>query len=478
MKLIELDNITFRYEKEEPAVLRDFSLAVAEGSCVIIEGDNGSGKTTLFRILTGLSFPEKGEYSFDGTNITMADMCVSMTSTVYVPYSVTNEYTIKMDALPEEITDSINEQIEQIESITDVLNYQYEDTTDYYESSATYTGRNVYYVDSTHAYLKQETNYTVKEFSLKAGGTYLIRGSGNPAASDRKYLFVTTATKFPVPTGTFGTAVAPIDYHILQEGNAEIVNYTPAVDCYLYVQQNDLEQHILVRGPARKLKVDMLSEQMLPLSGKKIVNFGDSIFGNFRESYGDNMSISAMIAERTGATVYNAGFGGCRMEKSDDHGVWKWFSMEALADAIATGSWTAQDEALVEGAGTLLSYFGDTITMLKGITWSEIDVITIGYGTNDFTGNVTEQNFKTALDNSIETILTAYPNIKIYVISPMFRWWAADDGSDTHENTSHNTLVDFVGWCKTESDKYHVGYIDTYTNLGINLLECPEMYVV
>ena len=70
MKLIELDNITFRYEKEEPAVLKDFSLAVAEGSCVIIEGDNGSGKTTLFRILTGLSFPEKGEYSFDGTNIT------------------------------------------------------------------------------------------------------------------------------------------------------------------------------------------------------------------------------------------------------------------------------------------------------------------------------------------------------------------------------------------------------------------------
>ena len=68
--LIELDNITFRYEKEEAPVLKDFSMSVAEGSCVVIEGDNGSGKTTLFRILTGLSFPEKGEYSFDGTKIT------------------------------------------------------------------------------------------------------------------------------------------------------------------------------------------------------------------------------------------------------------------------------------------------------------------------------------------------------------------------------------------------------------------------
>ena len=70
MDLIRVNNITFRYEKEESAVLENFSLNVEEGSCVIIAGDNGSGKTTLFRILTGLSFPEKGEYVFDGTTIT------------------------------------------------------------------------------------------------------------------------------------------------------------------------------------------------------------------------------------------------------------------------------------------------------------------------------------------------------------------------------------------------------------------------
>jgi len=45
-------------------------MSVAKGSCVIIEGDNGSGKTTLFRILTGLSFPERGSYIFDGIEIT------------------------------------------------------------------------------------------------------------------------------------------------------------------------------------------------------------------------------------------------------------------------------------------------------------------------------------------------------------------------------------------------------------------------
>ena len=70
MNLIELNNITFRYEETETPVLVDFSMSVSQGSCVIIEGDNGSGKTTLFCILTGLSFPEKGEYLIEGTSIT------------------------------------------------------------------------------------------------------------------------------------------------------------------------------------------------------------------------------------------------------------------------------------------------------------------------------------------------------------------------------------------------------------------------
>lgn len=70
MNLIELNEVTFRYNEDEAPVLKDYSMSVQEGSCVIIEGDNGAGKTTLFRILTGLSFPEKGDYSFDGVKIT------------------------------------------------------------------------------------------------------------------------------------------------------------------------------------------------------------------------------------------------------------------------------------------------------------------------------------------------------------------------------------------------------------------------
>lgn len=72
MSLIEIDNISFAYTPEEPWVLKDFSLRVNSGTCLVVQGENGAGKTTLFRILNGLSFPEKGSYFFDGTEINKA----------------------------------------------------------------------------------------------------------------------------------------------------------------------------------------------------------------------------------------------------------------------------------------------------------------------------------------------------------------------------------------------------------------------
>ena len=70
MSIIELENIYFRYAEDEPWVLKNFSLKLEAGSCTVITGDNGSGKSTLFRILNGLSFPERGTYRFDGSEIT------------------------------------------------------------------------------------------------------------------------------------------------------------------------------------------------------------------------------------------------------------------------------------------------------------------------------------------------------------------------------------------------------------------------
>ena len=72
MTVIELKNISFKYEKGDEPVFTDLDLKVEEGTCLAVTGDNGSGKTTLFRIINGLSFPDKGEYLYKGTAINEA----------------------------------------------------------------------------------------------------------------------------------------------------------------------------------------------------------------------------------------------------------------------------------------------------------------------------------------------------------------------------------------------------------------------
>ena len=70
--IIELRNVSFKYEKGAEPVFTDLDLRVEEGTCLAVTGDNGSGKTTLFRIINGLSFPDKGEYLYKGTAISEA----------------------------------------------------------------------------------------------------------------------------------------------------------------------------------------------------------------------------------------------------------------------------------------------------------------------------------------------------------------------------------------------------------------------
>jgi branched-chain amino acid transport system ATP-binding protein len=53
-------------------VLRDVSVAVPDGSVVVLIGPNGAGKTTLLRVASGLLAPRAGSVSVDGVDLTGA----------------------------------------------------------------------------------------------------------------------------------------------------------------------------------------------------------------------------------------------------------------------------------------------------------------------------------------------------------------------------------------------------------------------
>ncbi|MFD4840413.1 peptidase domain-containing ABC transporter [Achromobacter sp. NPDC058515] len=66
---IEVRNLRFRYNPQEPYVLDDVSFRIEPGESVAITGPSGGGKTTLINILLGILPPTDGEVLIDGVPV-------------------------------------------------------------------------------------------------------------------------------------------------------------------------------------------------------------------------------------------------------------------------------------------------------------------------------------------------------------------------------------------------------------------------
>lgn len=215
-------------------------------------------------------------------------------------------------------------------------------------------------------------------------------------------------------------------------------------------------------------------KNLLPLYGKTIVNFGDSIFGNARPP----KDVSTFLAEKTGAEVLNCAFGGCRMAIRTDLGHWNDFTMVRLAEAISSNDYSVQDEAL--NYDDRVSYAEEPLTLIKATDFSTVDIITIAYGTNDFTSNIPldneedsydEETLAGALRTSIESLLTAYPNLRIFILSTTWRFWVDGsnvytDDSNTRTNSNGLKLADYNAKLKEVAEEYNLPFVDDY-NIGI-----------
>ena len=225
--------------------------------------------------------------------------------------------------------------------------------------------------------------------------------------------------------------------------------------------------------------INYIKNDLKPKKDLKICNMGDSLWG----SYEGETSLSGIIQRITGATTYNCGFGGCRMTHRNGEPEWNAFSMCTLADSIATGDFSTQENVVQNRPSGMPTYFIDHLNLLKSIDFSEIDILTIGYGVNDYMGgkyvenpnNLMDTNYiNGALRYSIEKISTAYPNVCIVVVSPNFAVWFENgvvkytSDESYYNNGTDVTLPEVVKGLEDVSKEYHIHFINVYDNIGNN----------
>ena len=179
--------------------------------------------------------------------------------------------------------------------------------------------------------------------------------------------------------------------------------------------------------------------------------------------------IPSVAQSKTGYKIANCGYGGTI---AATHGTAKYdvFSFHSLADAIFSEDFSAQ---IAEG--NLSTYYSRATNYLASIDFSQVKLITIAYGTNDWNFGINIDNAENKYDLTtycgglrygIEKLLTKYPNIQLCLMSPIWRKLESGDSDDT-PNGNGKYLKDFCEAMKGVAEEYHLPYFDHY-NIGIN----------
>lgn len=207
-------------------------------------------------------------------------------------------------------------------------------------------------------------------------------------------------------------------------------------------------------------------------SGKKMVCFGDSVteFGDYPERIKNRLDLASAV---------NVGFGGCRMAAHESVKYTE-MSMFKLANTVATQDFTLLDMRAEQLAGE-----GDdnrpAVARLKAVNFTEVDYVTIFYGTNDWAGNVPigentdltadGSTFKGSINYAVKRLLETYPHLKILFITPTWRArFVNGDGleSDTNPNSIGKYLIEYVDAIKEVAALNKIPTLDMYRESGIN----------
>lgn len=216
-----------------------------------------------------------------------------------------------------------------------------------------------------------------------------------------------------------------------------------------------------------------------------VVVFGDDTFAYDRGPDG----LAAMIAERTGATVYNCAFGGSSYASEsaafdlENHPMDS-FSLYRLLVTLR-GRYFQLFDMAYGYMEEVPDYYPETVSLLSSIDFDTVDVILLQYGVNDYLKGFVPEDIldvddsdvsvvSSALSAAIIEIRTQHPHVQIVVSSPCFAYYTQEDGSlvsgdlyRTGTDTTEN-LPGYWGCIKATAVEADVTFIDNYCGYNVN----------
>lgn len=221
------------------------------------------------------------------------------------------------------------------------------------------------------------------------------------------------------------------------------------------------------------------------------------ILGNDTVAYDKGgINIAELIAEKTGATVYNGAFPGsylaCQTDSYDGmlNNPIDSFSFFWISDSIQINNWDKQQNALEKlPAEYNKAEYQETLDLLKSIDFNEIDLLLIYYDGHDYLAQNPINNPTNIFDvsamegsftGSYERYPINYPHMQHMLIAPTFCYVFNDDGTKEGcdvANLGHGNLPTCLTTLQIQAQNYSVSYVDNFYGININS-ETADQYLL
>lgn len=205
-----------------------------------------------------------------------------------------------------------------------------------------------------------------------------------------------------------------------------------------------------------------------------ILFLGDSIVGNVR----DETSITSLLEQGLGVSIYNGAFGGSTMAKREAldqaASMANCISMTELAASIAAKDFSVQNAGIT--ACAVMEYFPEAAYGFSEIDLKGVEVIFLEHGANDYQTGVPLDNpedpmdiytFGGALRYVLQTLRESQPDTKIVLCTPTFIWYVHDRTDCIKREFGYGGLEAYVDLEIEIAAEYGVDVIDNYHDSGI-----------